>query len=79
MTLPDGCVRNESEGGHLKECGRSFGNRHTIGTPTVEATLVPTRDNRNKCSQTIDEMVHADTNVAHQMGVSVDNTEYASP
>ena len=79
MTLSDGCVGNEAEGEYLKECGRPFGNQHTICTPIVEATLVPTRDNRNKCSQTIEEMIHTDLNVAHQMEVTVDNTEDASP
>ena len=45
----------------------------------VEATLVPTIDNRHKHPKTSDGIIDTKTNVAHQMEVSGDNTEYASP
>ena len=47
MISSDDFVGNESEGDDLKEYGKYCGNRNTTGTPTVEATLVSTRENRH--------------------------------
>ena len=66
-TSSDDYVGIEAEDEPLKECGTPFGNCHTTYIPTVETILMHTRDNPHKCPSTIDDMIHTDANIAHQM------------
>ena len=70
MKSSDDCVGMEAEVG-LKECGRPFGNSHTAGIPTVETTLAPARDNRNKRPRITNVLIHTDEIISRQMEMFV--------